>query len=144
MTQKRKTFDEIYMDLAVDLSARSTCARTSVGCAIVSMNNTRVLSIGYNGSWQGGPNSCDSDEPGNCGCLHAEDNALIKSNYSEVKGAKAYITLSPCAACAKRFINAGIAEVIYLSEYRKKDGIEVLKKAGIKVSQIVDGNLQVK
>ena len=127
----RPSFDSIYLRLAVDLAQRSTCARRHVGCVIVSEDNQRVLSIGYNGSWKGGPNECDSSEPGKCGCLHGEENALIKLDYNDPVSKKIYTTTMPCVMCAKRIINAGIKEVIYLEEYRNKEGIEVLSKAGI-------------
>jgi len=131
------------MSLAMMLAERSTCARLHVGCVVVSGDNQRVLSIGYNGSWRGGPNGCDSTEPGNCGCLHAEDNSLIKLNYNDAAEKKLYTTIMPCSYCAKRIINAGIQEVIYLHEYRKTEGIEILKEAGIKVRQLPSWDLQV-
>lgn len=139
----RPTFDAVYMNLALMLAQRSTCSRLHVGCVVVSFDNQRVLSIGYNGSWKGGPNGCDSAEPGNCGCLHAEDNALIKLNPNEFVGKKAYITTAPCVACAKRLVNAGIAKVIYLHAYRKTEGIELLKAAEVEVVQIPLGDVQI-
>ena len=72
--------------------------------------------------------------------LHAEANAITKvaksTNSSE--GSTLYITLSPCLECAKLIIQAGISRVVYKDEYRIKDGIELLKKAGIEVEQISD------
>lgn len=133
----RPSFNDIYMDLAVMLSQRSTCSRKKVGCVVVSYDNQRVLAIGYNGSWSGGPNSCDSDEPGNCGCLHAEDNALIKLNYNDNCGKVLYTTMSPCSLCAKRIINAGIDMVIYLEKYRKTDGLDILERAGVEVKAYI-------
>ena len=130
----RPTFDEIYMDLAIDLSKRSTCSRRHVGCVIVSTDNQRVLAIGYNGSWRGGPNECDSETPGNCGCLHAEENALIKLDYNDHADKKIYTTTMPCIMCAKRIINSGIKQVIYFEEYRNREGVDLLEKAGISVS----------
>lgn len=141
ITALRPSFDDLYMNLAVMLSKRSTCARLHVGCVIVSDDNQRVLAIGYNGSWRGGPNGCDSTEPGNCGCLHAEENALIKMNYNDPAGKRLYTTTMPCVYCAKRIVNAGIGEVIYLNEYRKKEGIELLQKAGIQTRQFVPGEV---
>lgn len=126
------------MRLAIDLSNRSTCARRHVGCVIVSSDNQRVLAIGYNGSWKGGPNACDSTEPGNCGDLHAEENALIKLDYNDPVSKKMYTTTMPCLMCAKRIINSGIGEVIYLEAYRNTEGVELLEKAGIKVRQARD------
>jgi deoxycytidylate deaminase len=66
---KRPTFEKIFMDLAIQLSSRSTCGRAQVGCVITSDSYSQVYGIGYNGNYKGGPNQCDSDEPGNCGCF---------------------------------------------------------------------------
>ena len=44
-----------------------------------------------------------------------------------------YVTVSPCRACAKLIINAGISEVIYDRPYRDDSGIQLLLKNGIKV-----------
>lgn len=139
----RPSFDAVYMNLALNLALRSTCARLHVGCAIVSGDYQRVLAVGYNGSYRGGPNGCDSDEPGNCGCIHAEMNAMIKLNPSEMMGKIAYVTTAPCVMCAKGMVNAGISKVIYLHEYRKKEGIELLAKAGVSVEQIPLGDVHI-
>lgn len=139
----RPSFDVVYMNLALMLALRSTCSRLHVGCVVVSGDNQRVLAIGYNGSYRGGPNGCDSTEPGNCGCLHAEDNSLIKMNYNDPAEKKLYTTTMPCAYCAKRIVNAGIGEVIYLHAYRKTEGIEILSAAGVKVRQIPLGDVQI-
>lgn len=67
--KNRPKFESIFMDLAIQLSKRSTCKRKSVGCVVTSEDFSEVYGIGYNGNYQGGPNTCDSDEPGNCGCF---------------------------------------------------------------------------
>ena len=131
------------MNLALMLAKRSTCLRAHVGAVIVSEDNQRVLSIGYNGNYRGGPNCCDTSEPGLCGCLHSEDNACVKLNYNDPAGRKLYTTTSCCLACAKRIINAGIKEVIYLNEYRKTEGLEILKQAGIIVRRLSPGEIQI-
>jgi dCMP deaminase len=130
----RPVWDEIWMNLAEDLSQRSTCKRASVGCVVVSADNATVLGIGYNGGPKGLNNECLSDEPGKCGHLHAEINALIKANYrGETAQKKVYVTVEPCYTCAVALVNADIKEVIYGREYRLHDGIELLKRAGITV-----------
>lgn len=126
---ERTRWDDVWMGLARSLAGRTSCKRAGVGCLVVSQDNHRVLAIGYNGNYQMGPNTCDTDEPGACGCLHAEENALIKLDYGDPAGKKMYTTTSPCLMCAKRIINAGIREVIYETEYRKRDGIELLKSS---------------
>jgi dCMP deaminase len=64
-------------------------------------------------------------------------------NYNDPSEKKLYTTLSPCIPCSKVLIIAGIKEVIYLNEYRKKDGIDLLEKAGVKVRKMEDRDLQI-
>ncbi len=129
----RPLWNEIYIEFAKLLSIRSTCARASVGCVVASWDSNRVLAIGYNGNYRNGPNVCDSEEPGNCGCLHAEDNALLKLDFNDHSKKRMYTTVSPCKMCAKRIINAGIDEVVYDILYRDSEGIDVLTGAGIPI-----------
>jgi deoxycytidylate deaminase len=90
--------------------------------------------VGYNGSYSGGPNTCDRDEPGNCGCLHAEDNAISKAPYHGVEKLILFTTHTPCEACAKRIITSSkVTTVIFLRKYRSDAGIELLRKSGIEV-----------
>ena len=72
--------------------------------------------------------------------LHAEANAITKvaKSTNSSDGSTLYVTLSPCLECAKLIIQAGIKRVVYKDEYRLKDGLELLKKAGIEVEQIED------
>ena len=129
----RPSWDVIWMNFAEGLALRSTCRRSSVGCVVVSDDNTAVLGLGYNGGPKGLNNDCLSDEPGKCGHLHAEINALIKATYRDAAKKKAYLTLSPCYNCAVALINFGINEVIFKTQYRDPAGIHVLVKAGVKV-----------
>jgi dCMP deaminase len=133
----RPDFDDIYMLLALMIAQRSTCRRSQVGCVIVTQDNQQVLAIGYNGGPKGLWNDCLSDEPGKCGHLHAEVNALIKSNYSYASPKKAYVTTSPCLACATAIINGGIQEVVYHTRYRDDSGLRLLEEGGVKVRQHV-------
>lgn len=131
----RPSFDDIYMHMALMMAHRSTCRRSQVGCIITTMDNQRVVSVGYNGGPKGLWNDCLSDEPGKCGHLHAEINALIKASYGDGSEKKAYVTTSPCLACATALINGGIQEVIYFSRYRDDSGLKLLEEAGLKVRQ---------
>ena len=69
--------------------------------------------------------------------LHAESNAILKcAKYGRpTNGSTLYITHSPCIECAKLIIQSGIIRVVYLEDYRKVEGLELLKKAGIKVEK---------
>lgn len=130
----RISFDEIYLNFAKQLSQRSTCDRLQVGCVITSIDYTQVYAIGYNGNAHGLDNKCDSNEPGNCGCLHAEQNACIHCTQQRETPKIVYCTHNPCVMCAKSIINlGGVKEVIYLNEYRSLAGIKTLLMANIGV-----------
>jgi dCMP deaminase len=137
MNEKRITFEEIYMSLAMNLAKRSTCKRLQVGSVIVSKDYSHVFGIGYNGNAAGFPNCCDSEEAGNCGCLHAEDNALLKTGPGSEVEKIIFVTHAPCAYCAKRMINkGGVKKVYYKHSYRKTTGIEILQQANIEVEEL--------
>ena len=129
----RPCWPEVWMGLAKTLSRRSTCSRLQVGAVVVSEDNQRVLGVGYNGGPKGLSNDCQSLEPGQCGHLHAEVNALLKSDYTSVVPKIMYVTVQPCYVCAVAIVNANIKTVIYDQPYRLTDGLELLQKAGVEV-----------
>lgn len=126
----RPAFAEIYLRLAIALSARSTCQRLSVGTVITSYDHRHVFAVGYNGNASNLPNHCDSDTPGRCGCLHSEANAIINCTAPRNEAKWVYMTHSPCVMCAKMFINlGGVVGISYLQRYRDTSGLEVLDMA---------------
>ena len=152
MNKQRKDYlswDQYFMGIAKLSSMRSKDPNTQVGSCIVGDDN-RILSIGYNGT----PNGfSDKDfpwdregEPLNTKYLyvcHAEMNAILnyRGNRHELENAKIYVDLFPCNECAKLIIQAGIKEVIYLSDkYAKLDAFVASKKlfdcCGVKYRQI--------
>jgi dCMP deaminase len=133
----RPTFPEIYLRLAQELSARSTCKRLRVGTVITSTVYRKVLAVGYNGNATGLPNRCDRNEPGNCGCLHSEENAVINCDSPRIVDKLVFVTHLPCVSCAKRLINLGnVRKVFYAEDYRLRDSLDVLRSAGIEVEQL--------
>lgn len=133
----RPSFPEIYMRLARTLALRSTCHRLAVGTVISSTDFRKVLAVGYNGNATGLPNCCDRDEPGNCGCLHSEENAVINCDAPRFIEKVVYVTHLPCVQCAKRLINLGnVKKVFYHQEYRIKDSLDVLRSVGIEVERL--------
>lgn len=136
MEIKRPTWDDVWIKTAGIIAERSYDPRHRVGCVIVSEDNTQVLAVGYNGNYSGGPNSVESDLPGESGMLHAEINALLKLDYNNPKKKKLYVTLSPCRMCAKAIVNAGIDEVIYRDEYRDTSSLDILSSAGVQSRQV--------
>ena len=133
----RPTFAEIYLRLAQTLSARSTCSRLQVGTVITTTDFRKVLAIGYNGNATGLPNHCDREEPGNCGCLHSEENAVINCDAPRFTEKLVFVTHLPCVACAKRLINLGHVKIVYYGQdYRDRSSLELLKKVGIQVQHL--------
>ena len=131
----RPTWDEVWSEMARLISKRSYDPRYQVGTVVVTDDNTQVLAVGYNGNHAGGPNKVESEIPGESGMLHAEINALLKTDYNNPKKKIMYVTLSPCRMCAKAIINAGISKVVYCEEYRDTSGLDILRESGIEVCQ---------
>ena len=140
--EQRPSFEEVYMDFAFAISKRSTCKRLQVGTVITTTDFRKVIAVGYNGNATGLPNTCDRDEPGNCGCLHSEENAVINCDSPRQVEKFIFVTHVPCLPCAKRIINLGnVRRVIYRKEYRSTDSIPLLIQVGIEVFSLADGNL---
>ena len=125
--EKRKDYlswDEYFMAIAKLSAMRSKDPSTQVGACIVDKNN-RILSIGYNGApngysddifpWDREGNELETKYPY---VVHAERNAILnyRGSRKDFEGAKIYVDLFPCNECAKEIIQAGISEVIYLSD----------------------------
>jgi dCMP deaminase len=133
----RPSFEMIYLSLARSLAVRSTCSRLNVGTVITSTDYRKVLAVGYNGNATGLPNHCDREEPGNCGCLHSEENAVINCDSPRQVEKIVFVTHLPCVTCAKRLINLGnVRQVYYGEDYRIRDSIELLESVGIMVKQL--------
>ena len=100
------------------------------------MSNIGLLTPTRHGTLSGFENICE-DETGITKpyVLHAEANAITKvaASTNDSSGATIYITASPCLECAKLIIQSKIKRVVYDDEYRLKDGIELLQRAGIEV-----------
>jgi dCMP deaminase len=146
----RPDFDDIYMELAVNLAKRSHCIKRQVGAVLA--KDTRIISIGYNGPPAGTHNcdeewpdvGCPRDSKGGCSlALHAEQNAILYAvkNKTSVEGATLYITLSPCLACSRIIYSMGIRKVIYLNSYAEykgiasDEGVDFLRRFGVEVEK---------
>ena len=126
------------MEFAQAIAKRSTCSRLNVGTVITSTDFRKVLAIGYNGNAEGLPNKCDRDEPGNCGCLHSEENAAINCDCPRETPKLVFVTHLPCPACAKRLVNlGGVRKILYINEYRDTSSLQILTHAGINVDEEV-------
>ncbi len=145
---KRPSFDEYFMKIALLVATRSTCTRRHVGAVIVRDNH--ILSTGYNGPPKGAKH-CDEtgcireqlniprgERHELCRGLHAEQNAIIQAAVFgvSIKGGTIYTTNFPCSVCAKMIVNAELKELVYLEDYPDELSREILKESNIKVRQI--------
>ncbi len=128
------------MNIAREVSSRSTCDRKHVGAVIV--REKTLLSTGYNGSIRGMPHCDDAGhmmEEGHCvATIHAEMNAIIQAarNGVRIDGADLYVTASPCWNCFKALANAGIRAIYYGEFYRDDRIFTIARRIGIKLQQI--------
>ncbi len=125
------------MKMAFELSKRSTCQRLQVGTVIASVDYRRILAVGYNGNASGLANTCDRTEPGNCGCLHSEENAVINCVEPRETPKIVLVTHLPCSQCAKRLINlGGVKRIYYAHEYRSKSSLPLLEQTGVEIEHL--------
>jgi len=134
----RPTWHQTWMTITRAVAERSYDPRLKVGAIVVSDDNTRLLALGYNGNYRGGPHEPDSVDPGHSGFIHAEVNALVKCDYNFNRKKIMYLTHSPCQQCAKLIVNANISEVVYDQEYRDVSGLTILRTCGIIVNRFSD------
>jgi len=141
----RKGWDEYFMDIAMMVSARSTCPRRQVGAVLV--RDREIKATGYNGAPRGLPDCLEAGciiEHGHCvRTVHAEQNVILFSDRADRDGATLYVTDQPCFTCAKMIANSGIARVVYFRPYPHGpvDTAQYLREAGIAVDVVVPSML---
>ena len=115
-------------NFANELRQLSTCKRKAVAAIAFPIDCSQVYAIGYNGPATGLSNDVCIDEPGKCGCVHAEVNVIAKMNLNVAKPSLLYSTTMPCSVCAGRIINAGVfSYVLYDHHYRNNEGEQLLR-----------------
>ena len=143
------SWDEYFMAIAKLSALRSKDPNTQVGACIVSKDN-RIISVGYNGAPTGYSDSrFPWDREGSnletkyFFVIHAERNAILnyKGSSRDFIDSKIYVDLFPCNECAKEIIQAGIKEVIYLSDKYKDTESTIASKVlldecGVKYRQL--------
>jgi dCMP deaminase len=149
------SWDDYYMAVAFLTAQRSKDPNTQVGACIVSMNQ-RIVGLGYNGF----PAGCSDDHlpwartsndnnplhtkyPYVC---HAEMNAILNKCTTDISGATLYVALFPCNECTKVIIQAGICQVVYMSDkYHDTDTCRasriMLQMAGVKMRKYIPSRL---
>ena len=137
MTKERVSWETYFMNIAKEVSTRSTCDRKHVGAVIV--RDKTLLSTGYNGSIKGLPHCNEADcemVDGHCiRTSHAEANAIVQAAKNGVKidGSEIYVTASPCYNCFKLIANSGIKIIFYNELYRDQRIKERAKEVGIEL-----------
>ena len=136
MTSCKLSKDEYYMNIAREVSRKSTCFRRAIGAIII--RDDQIISTGYAGAPR---KTKDSIEHGFClrdklkiphghryelcRSVHAEQNAIINAAragvsllggnmylYGSIPGKDGPIDALPCFICKKMIINAGLERVI--------------------------------
>ena len=148
---RRPSWDEYFMDMAVLTAKRSTCLRRQVGAVIV--KDKHIIATGYNGAPRGVPHC---DEKGGClrqqlnvpsgerhelcRALHAGQNAIIQAATlgQSIEGGTIYVTNQPCVICAKMIINAGIRRIVVKEGYPDELAVEILREAGLSIVMLED------
>ncbi|MBI5229224.1 dCMP deaminase family protein [Candidatus Micrarchaeota archaeon] len=147
----RVSWDEYFMKIAEIVSERTTCLRLRGGAVVV--KDKRIIATGYNGSARGLPHcsqvGCLKDHlelkgiprgtgHESCRAIHAEENAILQCALHGISsdGATMYATVSPCLACAKSIINAGIKRVVYRSDYDDDAAFALFKEAGVGIEKL--------
>jgi dCMP deaminase len=90
-------------------------------------------------SWQ-----CDGAAGGyaNCDSLHAEANALLRSDWTEIQGGTAYSSAATCLDCAKLVAGSGISRLVHIVRTdadRGRDPVrteQFLQSADVSVTRI--------
>jgi dCMP deaminase len=108
-------WDERFFEVARLVAGWSKDRSTRVGCVIV--QDRRILSTGYNGF----PRGCDDTREDRherpikyYWAEHAERNAVYNASRAGIVllGSTAYVTMFPCADCARALVQSGVARVV--------------------------------
>lgn len=114
MDDERFSWDEWGMILARAVAQRADCTRRQVGAVVMDPDHN-IVATGYNGAAPGVigciaggcPRATSGVEPGSsydtgagtCIALHAEQNALLRASWADMKGSTLYVTEEPCGGC---------------------------------------------
>lgn len=158
----RPSWDEVWMQVALTVASRSVCSRASVGAVIVTRDN-RINSTGHNGPPRGfdhGGVPCSEWCPRamlgdntpsyqSCSSIHAETNALVRCDYTQIAGGTLYCSRAICRDCAKMICNSGIARVVQIvtadDAHRAPDEVEsYMRSMGLKVERMSGPPIMVK
>ncbi len=148
----RPTWDEYFMEIMQAVAKRATCDRGRAGCVIA--RDKQILVTGYVGAPKGMPH-CDevghqmktvTHEDGHQSqhCMrtaHAEQNAIMQAAKLGVpiNGSICYCRMTPCSACAKMMVNAGIKRVVCEKRYHAgSESEEIFRQTGVELDYLED------
>jgi len=116
----------------------SRCRRLQV-CALF-VRGRLVVARGINGMPPGSGNVCEDAEGFSLPQVqHAEENAIVHAARYGValEGTTLYVTHSPCLErCAPKLVQVGVVRVVFRHVYRKTDGLDYLREAGVRVDRV--------
>jgi len=148
----RPGWDPTWLAVAQVIAYRSRCDRAQVGAVIVTRDN-RVAAISYNGPPRGqrlvgtcvnwcprarGENLSPSYDE--CATVHAEANALLRADFTDIRGGTIYVSSACCRGCAKLIANSGLTRVVHVvgpnDLHRDPDAVETyLRTCGLTVTR---------
>lgn len=148
----RPTWDEYFMEIMNAVAKRATCDRGRAGCVIA--RDKQILVTGYVGSPKGLPH-CDevghlmktvTHEDGHQSqhCMrtaHAEQNAIMQAAKLgvSINGGIIYCRMTPCAACAKMIVNAGLKRIVCEKRYHTgSESEEIFRQTGLELDYLED------
>jgi dCMP deaminase len=145
---RRPSWDDYFLQMAKLAATRATCPRRRVGAVLV--RDQRVLATGYNGSIRGGQH-CDDvgcllvEQNGRPSCVrtvHAELNAILQCAINGISSANStlYCTDFPCSGCAKALVQAGVKQVVFLSEYPDANSGIILRDGGVSLFKAIESD----
>lgn len=110
----RLDWDAWGLVLAEAVAQRADCTRRKVGAVIMTPDH-RIVATGYNGAAAGvtgciaggcprstsgvEPGSSYDTGPGTCIALHAEQNALLRASWDDMRFSTLFVTEEPCGGC---------------------------------------------
>ena len=122
---ERPDWHDYFLGIAAAVSLRSDCVRSKVGAVVV--KDRRIRGTGYNGAPSGQP-GCEScprrtsnvepgssydTGPGACVSVHAELNAALYCDRTDLIGSTVYVTREPCEGCRKVLHGGGVSRVVW-------------------------------
>lgn len=150
-TVGRPSWDDVWMQTATTVGQRSLCDRAKVGAVVVTKDN-RVQAASFNGAadridvqgktcthWCERMATGDlSGDYSRCPAIHAEQNALLRADYSQIQGGTLYCTHAVCINCSKIVMGSGLARVVY-----RINESDAYRNPGVVIDQMVASGIEV-